>query len=122
MKLKYFILTSVFLAIGFCSEAQNAKPKPAGKKTTATNAVSYAEVEPLLAKYTCLACHSPAEKKLGPAYKEVAKRNYSVEKIVQLIKKPEQKNWPGYAVPMPPMPQVPAEDARKIAAWIRSLK
>jgi len=39
-----------------------------------------------------------------------------------LIYNPEPKNWPGYATEMPPMPQVPREDAKKIAAWINSLK
>jgi hypothetical protein len=41
---------------------------------------------------------------------------------VNLIYNPQPQNWPDYATEMPPMPQVPKEDARKIAMWIRSLK
>jgi cytochrome c551/c552 len=84
-------------------------------------APSYEDVKPLLAKNTCLACHNPDKKQVGPAYVDIAKRNYSNERIVELIHKPEPQNWPGYATPMPPMPQVPREEALEIAAWIDSL-
>jgi hypothetical protein len=42
--------------------------------------------------------------------------------MLQLIYNPNPKNWPGYAVAMPPMQQVPRADARKIVAWIKSLE
>ena len=75
----------------------------------------------MLAKYTCLACHNPDKRQVGPAYVDVAKRGYTPERIVELIHNPEPKNWPDYATEMPPMPQVPKEDALKIARWINSL-
>ena len=68
-----------------------------------------------------MACHNANKKQVGPGFIEIAERKYSVAKILQLIKVPEPKNWPGYATPMPAMPQVPAADARKIAEWINSL-
>ncbi len=34
----------------------------------------------------------------------IPKRGYSNERIVQLIGKPEPKNWPGYSTEMAPMP------------------
>ncbi|MCU7550894.1 hypothetical protein OCK74_17370 [Chitinophagaceae bacterium LB-8] len=95
--------------------------KADAKKTTAATAKGVADVKPLLAKYTCNACHNADKRQVGPAFKDVAKRNYSIEKIVSLIYNPQPQNWPGYATEMPPMPQVPKEDARKIAAWIKSL-
>lgn len=88
---------------------------------TPTATVTYAAIQPLLVKYTCVACHNPIKKQVGPGYLDIAKRNYSVDKILQLIKNPQPQNWPEYATPMPPMPQVPAADARRIAAWINSL-
>ena len=97
-----------------------AKPAPATTKTVA-KAPSFEEIKPILQKHTCMACHSADKKMIGPAYKDVAKRNYSNDKIVQLIWKPEPKNWPGYPTQMTPMPQVPKGDALKIAAWINSL-
>ncbi|WP_237587015.1 hypothetical protein [Pontibacter russatus] len=100
----------------------SAAAKPAAKKTAAkTAAPTYDEVKGLLAKYTCLACHNPDKRQVGPAYVDVAKRGYTPERIVELIHNPEPKNWPDYATEMPPMPQVPKEDALKIARWINSL-
>ncbi len=83
--------------------------------------ISYDQIKPLLIKNTCVACHNPDKRQVGPGFIDVAKRNYSVEKIMQLIKNPQPKNWPDYATPMAPMPQVSASDARKIATWINSL-
>lgn len=83
---------------------------------------TYAEVKPLLERNTCLACHAMDKRVVGPAYKEVAKRKYSNEEIVDLIYNPKPSNWPDYATPMAAMPQVPKADAQKIAAWINSLK
>lgn len=95
---------------------------PAAKKNKAAKPVTEAQVKPLLAKYTCNACHNADKRQVGPAFKEIAKRKYSVDKIVDLIYNPQPQNWPGYATEMPPMPQVPKEDAKKIAAWINTLK
>ena len=94
----------------------------ASAKTTSNTTYTFAQIKPLLIKYTCISCHNPDKKVVGPAYADVAKRNYSVARILQLIKNPEPQNWPEYATPMPPMPQVPKEDATKIALWINSLK
>jgi cytochrome c551/c552 len=84
-------------------------------------APTYEEVKPLLAKYTCSACHNANKRQVGPAFIDVAKRNYSNEKIVSLIYNPQPQNWSGYATEMPPMPNVPKAEALKIAAWINSL-
>jgi len=83
--------------------------------------LTFEQVKPLLTKNNCLACHNAEKRQVGPAYKDVAKRKYSNEKIVQLIHNPQPQNWPDYATEMPPMPQVPRADALKIAAWINSL-
>ena len=84
-------------------------------------APTYEEVKPLLAKNTCSACHNPDVKQVGPAFKDIAKRKYKVEEILELIKNPKPEHWPEYSTPMPPMPQVSAKDARMIASWIISL-
>ncbi len=87
----------------------------------AKEVVTFASVKPLLQKYTCLACHNPTTRQVGPAYVEVAKRKYSVDEIVELIHNPKPENWPDFATPMPPMPNVPKADAQKIARYIKSL-
>lgn len=99
-----------------------SKPKKSTGTKTAAKAPTFEEIKPILQKHTCMACHAADKKMIGPAYNEVAKRGYSNDKIVQLIWKPEPKNWPGYPTEMAPMPQVPKGDALKIAAWINSLK
>jgi len=95
------------------------KELPAAK--TAAKAPTYNEVKGLLTNYTCLACHNPSKKQIGPSFTDIAKRKYSNEKILQLIHNPKPENWPGYATEMPPMPQVSKADGLKIAAYINSL-
>ena len=115
-------------------EVKNAKAKAGSVKTpdaprkpgseglaVAKKVPDFEEVKPLLAKNTCLACHDTSKRQVGPAFEEVAKRRYTNKQIVELIHNPKPENWPEYATPMPPMPQVSVEEAMKIAAWINSL-
>ena len=95
-----------------------------GEKTETSDSnktITYAEVKPLLEKYTCTACHGTEKKQVGPPFMEIAKRGYSVDKTVGLIYKPQPGNWPEYATPMAPMAHVPKADVEKIAQWIRTL-
>ncbi|WP_406823918.1 hypothetical protein [Pedobacter sp. KACC 23697] len=101
-------------------------PEAKGTSTPAkpaanAKAPTFKEVEGLLTKNTCLACHNQTKRQIGPPFVEIAKRKYSPEKIFQLIHNPQPQNWPGYSTEMPPMPQVTKAEALKIAAWINSL-
>lgn len=107
------------------AEGMNTKNKAKAKPTpkpAANPVISDKEAQALLTKYTCSACHKAKERAVGPAFIDVAKRKYSVSKMVELIYEPKPENWPDFATPMAPMPQVPKKDAEKIAAWINSLK
>jgi cytochrome c551/c552 len=119
----------------FSSKAEQEKKEAAAKsrvipKKPVTQTVakpqiavlSDTEIEPILLRNTCNACHKKADRVIGPSYQDIAKRKYSNEKIVELIYQPQPKNWPEYATPMAPMPQVPKAEALKIAAWINSLR
>ena len=99
---------------------EKATSKVAAAKQS--KAPTYDEVKNLLQKNTCLACHNANTRQVGPAYKDVAKRKYTVAQIVELIHNPKPEHWPDYSTPMPPMSQVPTEEARKIAQWIKSLE
>jgi cytochrome c551/c552 len=105
---------------------RSAKPvvTPVKPKTTATSGkkLTYAEIEPLLVKNTCTACHQVSKRQVGPSFADIAKRKYSNERMVQLIYTPEPKNWPEHETPMAAMPQVPKDEALKIAGWINSLR
>jgi len=97
--------------------------KPAVKTAANTGkSLTYAEIEPLLVKNTCTACHQVNKRQVGPSFADIAKRKYSNERIVQLIYTPEPKNWPEHETPMAAMPQVPKDEALKIAGWINSLR
>lgn len=105
-------------ASGYAIKNSSAKTTTAGTAKVS----AYNDVKMLLQKNTCLACHNPNTRQVGPAYRDVAKRKYSVAQIVQLIHNPKHEHWPEFSTPMPPMPQVPDADARKIAVWIKSLE
>lgn len=80
-----------------------------------------ADIDALLKKHTCFACHKVDARLVGPAYQEVAAKKYKDQEIVELIYNPKPANWPGYP-PMTPMKHVPKEDALKLAKWINTLK
>ncbi|ADQ18154.1 cytochrome c class I [Leadbetterella byssophila DSM 17132] len=98
----------------------DGKNQPAVAKQPA--APTFASVKPLLQKHTCLSCHDPEKKMIGPSFKEIAKRKYTNAKMISLIKSPKAENWPDYPAPMPPMSHVPQGDLEKIATYINSLK
>jgi cytochrome c551/c552 len=102
------------------SATVQAKVAPT-KTATTKKGLTYAEIEPLLKKNTCTACHQENKRQVGPSFADIAKRKYTDERMVQLIYNPEPKNWPEHETPMAPMPQVPKEEALKIAGWINSL-
>ncbi|KIA92173.1 membrane protein [Pedobacter kyungheensis] len=102
--------------------AKTAEAKAPATAATTAKAPTFKEVEGLLTKNTCLACHNQTKRQIGPPFAEIAKRKYSPEKIFQLIHNPQPQNWPGYSTEMPPMPQVTKAEAYKIASWINSLK
>jgi cytochrome c551/c552 len=106
---------------GTSANADEKKTPTVTSQQTSGKVPSFFDVKGLLVNYTCTACHTTRNKQVGPGFEEIAKRNYSNEKIVELIHNPQPQNWPDYATAMPPMPQVTGADALKIAAWINSL-
>ena len=78
-----------------------------------------ADVQALLDKYGCAACHSMTRKLVGPIWPDIAAKKYSAKRIAQLVAKPEPANWPGMA-PMAAQ-KVPRPDMTKIANWLAKL-
>jgi cytochrome c len=72
----------------------------------------------------CMACHAVDKKVVGPAYKEVAAKyagqKDAVDKLAAKIMKGGSGVWG--PVPMPANPQVKDAEAKKLAAWVLSLK
>ena len=72
----------------------------------------------------CMACHAVDKKLVGPSYKEVAAK-YSgqkdaVDKLAAKIMKGGSGVWG--PVPMPANAQVNEAEAKKLAAWVLTLK
>ncbi|KAB2918032.1 MAG: hypothetical protein F9K23_02475 [Bacteroidetes bacterium] len=114
----------ILMIAGFAMTACGNEKKPAQSTEQATQQTVTieppADIQAKLDEHTCLTCHKPSEKLVGPAFNEVAKKGYTDEQMVSLMYNPKPENWPGY----PPMlPQrLPQEDALAIAKWINSLK
>jgi cytochrome c len=72
----------------------------------------------------CMACHAMDKKLVGPAYKDVAAKyagqKDAVDKLAVKIMKGGSGVWG--PVPMPANTQVNEADAKKLAAWVLSLK
>jgi cytochrome c len=77
-------------------------------------------VDELLKKHACLACHAVDKKLVGPAYKEVAAK-YRTQKdaqktLAEKVKKGGVGVWG--QVPMPPNAGVPDADINAMVKWI----
>ncbi|TSE18989.1 Cytochrome c-552 [Tepidimonas alkaliphilus] len=80
--------------------------------------------EALAKAKNCMACHAVDKKLVGPAYKDIAKKYAGDAKAVDMLAHKIQKGGAGVwgAVPMPANPQVNDAEAKKLAAWVLSLK
>ena len=78
--------------------------------------------EALLKKHNCTACHQMDKKVVGPAYNDIAKKYKGQKgiavKLAEKVKKGGQGVWG--PVPMPPNPQVPDGDIKKMVDYILS--
>ena len=80
--------------------------------------------EALAKSKNCLACHAVDKKLVGPSYKDVAAKYAgqagAADKLAEKIIKGSSGVWG--PVPMPANAQVNADDAKKLANWVLSLK
>ena len=72
----------------------------------------------------CMACHAVANKVVGPAYKDVAKKyvgdKTAEDKLVAKVIKGGSGVWG--AIPMPANPQVSEAEARVLVKWVLATK
>ena len=100
------------------------------KKTLLALALSAVALPPAMADEAlakaknCMACHAVANKLVGPAYKDVAKKyagdKAAADKLATKVIKGGSGVWG--AVPMPANPQVSEAEAKKLVAWVLSQK
>ena len=72
----------------------------------------------------CMACHAVDKKLVGPSYKDVAAKyagqKDAADKLAAKVIKGGAGVWG--PVPMPANPQVSADEAKKLVAWVLSQK
>ena len=92
-----------------------ASPDAPAQTATATSPAAT-----LADKNGCLACHGVTDKKIGPAFSEVATKYHgqsdAPEKLVAKIRAGGAGNWG--SMPMPPQAQVAETDVRTMVDWI----
>jgi cytochrome c len=78
----------------------------------------------LTRKYNCVACHAETSKKVGPAYKDIAKKYVGRSDAADYLAKKIRSGGSGVwgQMPMPPHPQVPESDARAMATYVLGVK
>src|SRR5690625_5030525 len=79
-----------------------------------------AEVQQILTKNACLACHAVDTKMIGPAYREVAEKYAddpdAADTIAEHIKNGSSGVWG--AIPMPPNPGITDDEVEKVVEWV----
>jgi len=82
------------------------------------------ELEDMMKKNGCNACHAEDKKVIGPSYKDVANKYRgdasAAAKLVEKVKKGGSGVWG--PVPMPPNPNVKDDDVKKMVQLILNLK
>lgn len=77
----------------------------------------------LAQKKNCMACHAMDKKLVGPSYKDVATKYAKDKKAADMLAEKIVKGGSGVwgAVPMPPNAVTP-DEAKKLAAWVLTVK
>ncbi len=72
----------------------------------------------------CMACHALDKKLVGPSYKDVAAKYASDKTAADKLATKIQKGGAGVwgPVPMPANPQVSEAEAKKLGAWVWTVK
>ena len=78
----------------------------------------------LAQRKTCMACHATDKKLVGPSYKDVAAKYAGQKDAVDQLAGKIMKGGSGVwgPVPMPANAQVNEAEAKKLAAWVMTVK
>jgi len=92
--------------------------------TTTLMAVPAFADQALATAKNCMTCHTAEKKLVGPSYKEVANKYAGQAGAVDKLAVKIIKGGSGVfgAVPMPANTQVNEAEAKRLAAWVLSLK
>lgn len=131
---KYFVSAALIALIASCgggsSSTENKDTASASSSTTApattdiTQNPDYKAGLALIAKNDCLTCHEVAEKKIGPAYQDVANKYAGVDTAVAYLSKKVIAGGSGVwgNIPMTPHPALSQADAEQMVKYVLLLK
>lgn len=107
--ISYVVAICILFLLASCGKPDNAKLVREGKI--------------LLEKSDCKTCHHPVNKGIGPAHTKVAEKYDYTDANVSLLASKMINGGSGTwgDVPMNPHPDLPQEDAEKIARYVLSL-
>ena len=90
---------------------------------TSVSAPAWAD-QALATSKNCMACHATDKKLVGPAFKDVAAKYASDKSAADKLATKIQKGGAGVwgPVPMPANMQVNDAEAKKLAAWVLTIK
>jgi len=90
----------------------------------AAGAARAQNVDDLLKKHNCLACHTVDKKLVGPSYQEVAKKYAGQKDAEKMLAEKVKKGGVGVwgQIPMPPNAAVPDADIQTMVKWILTKK
>jgi cytochrome c len=91
---------------------------------TVASAAFADQLEDMMKKNGCSACHSEDKKIVGPAYKDVAAKYHGNPKAAAMLEEKVKKGGSGVwgQIPMPPNSQVSDADIKKMVGMILALK
>src|SRR5688572_23673897 len=98
-----FILGTLLVLAITCSNPMYGQAKFDKTKSTQSNIPDSIKV--ILKKNQCIACHREKDPLVGPSFEQIAKKEYSSQQLLKLIRTPQPSNWPGYP-PMPPVKSI----------------
>lgn len=87
---------------------------------TALAAPDYAQVQDILSKNACLACHTVDKKVIGPAYQEVAAKHKGQADAAAVLTKSIKEGSSGQygPIPMPPNAGISDADLQVVVEWL----
>ncbi|MDQ6814274.1 MAG: c-type cytochrome [Bacteroidota bacterium] len=128
---KVFVILALSTAVISCGSNDSNAGKEASKdeakdvaKAPAPKSADYQKGLELVAKSDCFTCHAVKEKKIGPAYQDVAAKypatDETIETLSNKVIKGGSGNWGQIA--MSPHPQLAKEDVKTMIKYILELK
>jgi cytochrome c len=111
--------------VGPVRGADTTRPPPPALMQMQTASVASAAAKPLTApelakKSTCVACHAPARKLVGPSYADIAKKYAgdatAVSKLIDKVRRGGSGNWG--VIPMPPHADMSEADLKMLVEWV----